>query len=103
MDWRTRRARNFLIMLWQFRIRLRVEADGVTVTPYDPGGRVSETLVEETQKRSAGILPFVPKYIAAQEAWCSAWEAAQGQVSQVSQLGKRRRGKKKMEQGAFEL
>jgi hypothetical protein len=68
-------ARRFLKMLWHFRIRLRIEADGKTVTPYDPAERVSPLLVEETQRRSAVILPFVPKYIEHQEQHCAAWEA----------------------------
>lgn len=88
-------ARRFLMMLWRFGVRLRIEADGKTVTPYDPEGRVSPLLIEETQKRSARILPFVAKYIEHQEEHCATLEAMR--IPNVSQLGKRRR--REMEQG----
>lgn len=90
-------ARRFLMMLWRFGVRLRLEADGRTVTPF--GENVSPLLEVETQKRSAALLPFVAGYVAAQEAHCAAIEARRG--IDVREFDRRKRGKREAVQGAL--
>lgn len=82
-------ARRYLKMLWRFHIRLRLDHGGQTVTPYDPQGRVSPLLVDETQRRSTQLLPYVARYIAAQEAHCAAWEAKQPAIRRTEWVQER--------------